>query len=263
MVGTSYDIQSPKYANGGELRDDDDTFNPQAGLYWTSTEDLGLHMSVGKKTRFPTLLELYSGLFGRNIPNPSLKAEDAVNYEIGAEKPLAANSSVRLNLFCSDVKSLIVKKEMAPRIYQYQNIGKAQFRGLEASFKSGFFENNIFELHYTYLEARDRSPERTSDHLEEGSEHKIYVSDLYETTDRLSFFAKMQWNSKRWYQDWDTGEWNTLNGFITVDLKAIATLAKGITLEAGVTNLFDENYSLSPGYPREGRAFFSMLRSSF
>jgi iron complex outermembrane receptor protein len=263
VVGTSYDIQSPRYANGGELRDDDDTFNPQAGLYWTSTEDLGLHMSVGKKTRFPTLLELYSGLFGRNIPNPSLEAEDAVNYEIGAEKPLAGNSSIRLNLFCSDVKSLIVKKEMAPRIYQYQNIGKAQFRGLEASFKSGFFENNMFELHYTYLDARDRSPERTSDHLEENSEHKIYVSDLYETTDWLSFFAKMQWNSKRWYQDWDTGEWNTLNGFITVDLKAIATLAKGITLEVGVTNLFDENYSLSLGYPREGRAFFSMLRSSF
>ncbi|OEU82830.1 MAG: hypothetical protein BA865_09435 [Desulfobacterales bacterium S5133MH4] len=265
VFGASYDIQKPKYANGGELRDDDDTFNPQAGLHWTCLEDLGLHMSVGKKTRFPTLLELYSGLLGKNIPNPLLEPEDAVNYEIGAEKPLPGNSSACLNLFCSDVRNLIVKKEVSPRTDQdqYQNIGKAQFKGLEVIFKSGFFENNIFELHYTYLDAKNRSPDRTSDHLEENPEHKIYVSDLYELTDWLSFFGKLQWNSKRWYEDGDSGEWDTLNGFTTVNLKAIATLAKGITLEAGLRNLFDEDYSLSSGYPREGRTFFAVLRGSF
>ena len=33
VVGISYDVQNPKYANGGELRDDDTSFNPQAGIH--------------------------------------------------------------------------------------------------------------------------------------------------------------------------------------------------------------------------------------
>jgi len=263
VAGISYDIQDPKYANGAPVRDDDDTFNPMAGVHWTILKDLGLHFSVGKKTRFPTLLELYSGLLGKNVPNPDLESEEAVNYEIGAEKPLPGRNFVRLNLFYSDIKNLIVNKEVGPDLDQYQNIGKARYQGVEVSFRSAFFKRNMFELSYTYLDAQNRSPNRTSDHLEERPEHKLYISDLYELTEWLSLFGKLEYYSKQWYEDWDTGSWKTLDGFVTFDFKVIGTLSKHVDLEAGVKNMFDENYSLSYGYPREGRTFFGVLRASF
>ncbi len=263
VVGAGYDLQKPKYANGGELRDDDTSFNPMAGLHWNCMEDLGLHLSVGKKTRFPTLKELYSGLMGKNVPNPNLEAEEAVNYEIGAEKSLPGRNFVGLNLFYSDIKNLIVSKEIAKKVDQYQNVGKASYKGLEFTFKSGFFENNMFELSYTYLDAKDDSPDRTSDHLAENPEHKIYASDLFEICQWVSLFGKVEWYSERWYEDYDTGEWKTLDGFVTMDLKIIGTISEHFTVEAGVKNLFDKNYSLSEGFPREGRTLFAGLQVIF
>ena len=263
VVGAGYDLQKPKYANGGELRDDDTSFNPMAGLHWNCMEDLGLHLSVGKKTRFPTLKELYSGLMGKNEPNPNLEAEEAVNYEIGAEKSLPGRNFVGLNLFYSDIKNLIVSKEIAKKVDQYQNIGKASYKGLEFTFKSGFFENNMFELSYTYLDAKDNSPDRTSDHLAENPEHKIYASDLFEICQWVSLFGKVEWYSERWYEDYDTGEWKTLDGFVTMDFKVIGTISEHFTVEAGVKNLFDKNYALSEGFPREGRTLFAGLQVIF
>jgi len=262
VVGAGYDIQKPKYANGGELRDDDNAFNPQAGLHWTCLKDLGLHLSVGKKTRFPTLQELYSGYFGRNVPNPYLNTEESINYEIGAEKPLPGRNFVGLSLFYSDVKDLIVRKEVSRKVYKYENIGKADLKGVEVSFKSAFFSRNMFELSYTYLNSKDCSPNRTSDHLEERPENKLYISDLFELTEWLSLFGKLEYYSKQWYEDPDTG-WQELDGFMTFDFKVIGTFSEVLTLEAGVKNMFDKNYFLSSGYPREGRTFFGMLRATF
>ena len=262
VVGLSYDLQKPIYANGGELRDDDTSFNPQAGVHWTCLEDLGLHFSVGKKTRFPTLKELYSGYDGSNLPNPNLASEESINYEIGAEKPLPGRNSVGLNLFYSDIKNLIVEKEISEDLDQYQNIGKATYKGIEFFFKSGFFKNNMFELNYTYLNTQNDSPDRTSDHIPDTPENKLYVSDLYEFCDYVSLFGKAEWYSKRWYEDSDTG-WQTLDGFITVDLKLIGTISEHFTAEVGVENMFDENYFLSDGFPREGRTIFGRLQVNF
>jgi len=262
VVGASYDMQKPKYANGASVRDEDNAFNPQGGIHYTVLKDLGLHFSVGKKTRFPTLHELYSGRLGQNEPNPDLSSEESINYELGAEKPLPGRNFVGLNLFYSDVKNLIVNKELPSGLDQYQNIGKATFKGLEFTFKSMFIPRNTFELSYTYLNSEDRSPNRTSDHLEERPEHKVYVSDLYQLTEWLALFGKLEYYSKQWYEDSRAG-WQELDGFVTFDFKLIGTVSDHLTLEAGVKNLFDEDYSLSYGYPREGRTIFGVLRTTF
>ncbi|RLC26409.1 MAG: hypothetical protein DRH21_02240 [Deltaproteobacteria bacterium] len=263
LLGASYDIHDPRYANGGALRDDEHAFNPQAGISWDAAEDLALHFSVGRKTRFPTLNELYSGLLGRNLPNPGLKEEKAVNYELGIDKYLPENTNVGFTLFYSDIDDLIVKKQIASKTDQYQNIGEARYKGLEFSFKSGYFRQHNAELHYTFLEVEDRSSDRTSDHLEDRPKHKLYISDLFKIYDWLSFFAKLEWNSKRYYEDYDTSQWMTLDSFTTVDAKAIGKITKFLNIEAGAKNIFDKEYEFASGYPRRGRTFFVQLQGKF
>ncbi|MBT8395648.1 MAG: TonB-dependent receptor, partial [Gemmatimonadetes bacterium] len=45
--------------------------------------DLLVHGSVGRRTRFPALRELYSGALGRFLPNPDLKPEVLTGGELG------------------------------------------------------------------------------------------------------------------------------------------------------------------------------------
>jgi len=37
----------------------------------------------------------------------------------------------------------------------------------------------------------------------------------------------------------------------------------GLSLEAGVSNLFDKNYYYQAGYPEEGRVYFGNIRYKF
>jgi iron complex outermembrane receptor protein len=262
VVGASYDIQDPQYANGGPVREKEESFNPQGGVRLTVLEDMDLHLSAGRKTRFPTLFELYSEQFGRAVPNQDLAEEKAMNYEAGLEKPLPWDSLVRFALFYSDVEDLIVRKQVAPNVTQYQNIGEAKFSGLEFSFASEYLENNVFELHYTYTDAKNDSPDRTSDYIEEVPEHMLYISDLYKFNDMVSVFAKLLWNSDRWEEDFD-GNWLELGNFWTLDAKIILTPLDNLRVELGGKNLFDYDYELSQGFPREGRSFFLTVRGTF
>jgi iron complex outermembrane receptor protein len=263
VIGASYDIQNPKYANGETLRDDEDAFNPQAGIRLTVLDDLDLHFSAGRKTRFPTLKELYSGLLGKNTPNPNLKEEKANNYEIGMKKPVFRDSRISLALFHSDIEDKIVNKTIAASTSQYQNIGEARQRGLEFTVASGLIPKNNIELHYTFIDAENRSSDRTSEHLEKIPEHKLYITDLYRINDFISLFGKLEWNSERHFEDYDTGEWRTTSGFCTADLKAILKIKEYLKIELGVKNLFDQDYQLVDGYPREGINFFGVLRGTF
>lgn len=265
VLGANYDIQKAVYANGGPLRDDDKSLNAQGGLNYTFQDDSRAFFSVAKKNRFPTLFELYSGQFGRNVQNPDLQDEKAVNYELGYERSLPGNSLISLSVFYSDIKDKIVKKQVSvsPQQDQYQSIGKAALKGFEFGFKSTFFSNNELEFNYTYLDAEDKSQNRTGDYLPDSPKHNLYMSDLVRLNSWFSLFGKLQWNSKRWEQDFNASEWFSLDGYWTADVKFIAEVSKKAVLEIGATNLFDEDYSTSYGYPREGRVFFVGLRGLF
>jgi iron complex outermembrane recepter protein len=48
-----------------------------------------------------------------------------------------------------------------------------------------------------------------------------------------------------------------------VDAKAIFDFTDNLRLEAGLKNLFDENYEYSTGFPREGRTYFFKATLTF
>ena len=257
VLGINDDVQKETYANGNALRGNIDTFNPQFGLDYLADDNTDIHFSVGKKTRFPNLKELYSEYLGSNIANPNLKPENAVNYEVGFKKLLGGNSNMEVNLFYSDIKNLIVSKSVGGGMSQNQNIGKAFYRGIELIGKTVYFTNNEIEMNYTYLDAQDRSPDRTSDLLPETSKHKLYLSDKYNINEMFSFFGKFEYDSKRY--EYVSPVWKTLDGFCTVDAKVMANITKKMSLEFGSKNIFDKNYETKYGYPREGRSFFLTL----
>ncbi|MBN2707060.1 MAG: TonB-dependent receptor [Deltaproteobacteria bacterium] len=261
VLGCSYDLQDPRYANGCRVRDDDDSFNPQIGLRWALNDNTVLHASVGAKTRFPTLNELYSSYLGSTLPNPDLEKETAVNYELGIEQNFGGHTQVSLALFYSDVEDLITRRVL-PAGDMYDNVGKSRFQGIEVALRSTLLPRQEINLSYTYLDAEDRSAGRSSDHLEEVSENKVYLSDVITITDRVRFFTELQWNDERWEQDIN-GNWKNIDGFFLADAKVMVKLPGNLELETGIHNLFDKDYELSVGFPQAGRTAFAEIKYSF
>ncbi|MFZ7111550.1 MAG: TonB-dependent receptor plug domain-containing protein [Desulfatiglandales bacterium] len=272
VLGVNYDLQKEKEAFDGQdkypLRDDDDSWNGLIGVHYRFKDDTGVHASVARKSRFPTLKELYSGYLGRNIANPDLEKEQSTNYEIGLERPLPKDSHAGISFFYSDFKDKIGSATVLVDGESYdtnKNIDKARFQGFEVSFKTECLPRNQLGIHYTYLDAEDRS-DNPADHLEETPKHSLYVSDLFKVNDWFSLFAKAGYNKGQWEEKSmpdKTLQWVELDSYWTVDVKAMAEISRYATVELGVRNLFDEDYETGYGFPREGRAFFIGLRGTF
>ncbi|MCG8632267.1 MAG: TonB-dependent receptor [Desulfobacterales bacterium] len=268
VIGAAYDIQDPKKAfNGttdGELRDSDSAFSPQAGILYTVLEDMDIHFSVGQKTRWPTLKELYTdGLDDDVKPNPDLSEEKSTNWELGVKKPLPYYNQAGITLFYSDVEDMIEKVDITDATYdeQYQNIDEARFRGIEFQFSSKFLPDNDLTFHYTYLDAANKSPGATSENLDNIPEHKVYLSDRYQVNKWLSLFGSIEYNSDRYDTDANDNQVKT-GEFWLVDFKIMTEIYKFLNFELGVKNLLDENYEVEIGYPQSGRTFFAGINGT-
>ena len=51
--------------------------------------------------------------------------------------------------------------------------------------------------------------------------------------------------------------------FATMDLLALAPIAHGVSIQAGIKNVFDKDYAYTAGYPEAGRNAFLNLRWHF
>jgi iron complex outermembrane recepter protein len=261
VFGAGYDIQDPVDANGGDLRSNDEAWNVLGGANYRFEDATKVHLSVARKSRFATLNELYSSYLGTVIPNPTLKKERSVNYETGVQRPLPWESIAGITLFYSDVEDLIMDTTVGGEDYT-ENIGQSRFRGFEISAKTQGLPLNTLEASYTYLDAENRSDDRTSPHLAEAPKHQLYMSDLIKVTEWFSLFTKVQYNRKQWEQKRNE-DWVELDDYWLVDAKAMFELSKILTLEMGFRNIFDENYQTAYGFPREGREAFCGIRGRF
>lgn len=82
----------------------DGSFNYQAIFKHSFTDEDDLMLSFAKKTRFPTIKDRYSFRFGRFIPNPDLKAEEAYHYEVGYSKKFGDDFGLNTAIFYSDIR---------------------------------------------------------------------------------------------------------------------------------------------------------------
>jgi iron complex outermembrane receptor protein len=261
VLGVNKDVQKPKYANGGALRAEDSSWNGLAGLIYYLGDAGKLHLSVANKSRFPSLKELYSSYLGTSLPNPNLKKEQSTNYEVGWTGSLPWDIRTGITFFYSDVKDLIMSTKIGGQNW-YDNVGESRFQGAEFTFNTEYIPRNSIYLSYTYLDAENRTPNRTSDLMSDSPSHQFYISDSIRVTDRFSVFAKAR-SDRGQKEQKRNGTWTGLHSYWVVDLKALINFSEKLQLEAGVKNLFDRNYETSYGFPREGRTLFLGINGRF
>lgn len=93
--GIVYDAASTPLTGGRESLGHLDALGWRGGATLLAGSALRLHSSVSRRSRFPSLRELYSGALDRFRPNPALRPETLTSVEVGATFDAPSASPVR------------------------------------------------------------------------------------------------------------------------------------------------------------------------
>jgi iron complex outermembrane receptor protein/outer membrane receptor for ferrienterochelin and colicins len=254
VFGVSYDYYDPKKAYEQPLPDSIDTINPQGGVVFDLTDDTILHASIGKKTRFPQLKELYSEYAGGN---PDLDPQKAICYEVGAEHSFTTSLNGSISYFYNDIDDMIDRETIAGEKV-YVNIGKVSMQGVETAIDMNITDAFRVGANYTYLSTRDK--ENNDRELEGRPRHRLNLDLRYQFPFGLSTNLQASYTQRQF--EYDDDETRKCPDFFLINARVSQKLGRlwgvGSELFLDVRNITDKNYDEGSG-PMPGRNFLAGL----
>lgn len=273
QIGASYDKRKTDKAidttSGAAFPTKDfSSFNPEAALFYKIDSSNTLHASVARKSRFPSMKERFSYRMGSGLPNPDLKDESALHYELGYEGRPSTTVTVQAAVYGSRIEDTIqnVYTSHASTVSQFQNIGTSEKYGADLGLGYAFADklsaggtySYIYQKTLTTLPKNTEPVKATDVPRQTGS---LYLD--YRPLAKLSIVPSLEYSSWRYSYSDGKGVTRTVGGFTLVDFKLSYRALRGLTLSVGVQNLFDKNYVLQEGYPEAGRSWYANARYEF
>jgi iron complex outermembrane recepter protein len=267
-------------------------YNPQASVSYSLTNEDTFFLTFADRGRFPLLKESYSYKLGSGIPNPELEPEHSRNWNAGYSHALGSAAVAQIEYFRSDLRDAIQSAYVADiasqcsntGIYaglcsQYFNIGKEVHEGMNLSIRSTPFSRLTLDIIYSYLNrtiAYDFSDRPDVDQtatlanvltLSSMPKNKLIANASLRLPHRILAIADYRYEGGIFLQDttYSTPMPAYGGSFGTVDMGTVVPIpfGAGITLQAGLKNLFDRNYYLNAGYPETGRSWYLNMRYRF
>jgi Outer membrane cobalamin receptor protein len=217
---------------------------PFAGLTYNPTESTTFKANVSKGFRSPTIMELY--LYA---PNPDLKPERMMNYEVSWLQALLDNR-LQFDLTAYVVKgdNMIQVTPGVPPAMTRKNLGAFTNKGIEFSAKYFVLKNLYVNANYSYLDLDKPvlAAPRQQINVNVNYSYKIwslnvssqYVEKLYSAV----YSSPAQPITKAL-------NYNVLNARLSV------RPAKWLELFVAGSNLLDQKYEINYGYPMPGIYF--------
>lgn len=253
------------YKSGATITipDEKSATNGQMGLFYDLTANARLYATVAQKTRLPTLKDRFSLRFSTYIENPALAPEESINYEIGYQGSPWQGAKAEAAVFYSDISDKIqtvyrpgTTSCSGANRCQMQNVGKVSSTGFELGLRTPLAGWLDVGGNYTFINMENISSPGTK--LTDVPSEKLTVYALIRPVGQLEIIPFVESESSRWASNTvKTGDHTTIN------LKAAYRPIKDLALEAGVTNLTDENYALADGFPNPGRMWFANANYRF
>jgi len=247
-------------------------FNGQGQLVWAPDADTSLHASISSRARFPTIFERFSTQFGTAASNPALRAERATNYEIGGARQFGA---VRAEgaLFYSAISNAIVAVRPAgfpSNSTQRQNLGSADYYGVELALTARLGTTLELGASYTYTHRSfaigTPAPGTVVPvfRLTDVPAHKGFVYASWSPIAALHVVPSLDLASDRTTLTTASPPVYYRTGrYAQASLRVDYTILPGVEIGVGGRNLFDDNYTLTDGFPEPGRSVFASLRARY
>jgi iron complex outermembrane receptor protein len=277
VLGVSYDwfkvdkaeaVQTDKSGNWvstDELQTPDkmDSFNPMIGATYTFQDKTRLYGSVARKTRFPTLQQLFSSKSG----NIDLDAQKSTNYTIGVARPWNQMLFTELSVFYHDIKDRISRDGPAVDAL-YHNYASVKIWGFELAGVLTPLKDFSIRLAYTYLSAKDESDDRVTDDVVGVPEHKVDLSIGYvipkirTRLDLEGLFIAEQYDQLPTPAD-PTLEVQKTSGYFLANFRVAQPIGDHVEAFAFVSNILDKDYESEYGFPGPGRNFWVGVKTTF
>ncbi len=232
---------------------DGHAISPQAGIFMQQPFGT-VHLTVARKTRFPTIKDRYSYRLGTAIPNPDLKAENATHYELGYELATASNISFSAALFYTRVQDMIQSVTITASTSQQQNIGAVRNQGAELSAQFVATKSLTLGGNYTWLDRKNLTNPAVL--LTDVPDHKVFAYAQWQPLSFLSVTPSIRSESSR---ETATNGTRRTGGFTLYNLKLDATLSRSLSTSLSADNLSDKLYALNEGFPEAGRTYYLTL----
>lgn len=231
----------------------DSALTARLGTVYKLTQEQRLFAQVSQGFRAPDFQELYYS-FGNpnhgyiNKPNPDLKAEESIAYELGWRYQSQGASS-EVSVFYSDYDNFIERQQvsgsftpMDPAILQYININKAKIKGVELANQlswdrfmpiTGF--SSKMAAAYTEGEDGEGNP------LNSVSPWNAVLGVSYDSANQWGTTVNMSYTAKKKASDIN-GNSLPIESATVVDVIAYYKPIQDLTLRAGLFNITDEEY---------------------
>jgi iron complex outermembrane recepter protein len=278
VAGASYDwfdvceaYKNVTDGSGNFLRQDAfntprmNSFNPMGGITYTFADATKLYASVAKKTRFPTLFNLYTSKGG----NPDLQAEKGINYTLGVKRPFSNYALAEVVLFYYDLSDMIVRSgplNTDPLL----NIASVRYMGLELKGELYPVDSVTVGADFTYNNASDRSDRRVTDDITNVPKYKAdawirYVVSYLNLKTRIELtgtyvgrtFSQLPTLSSPSSAVLETSDYFLFNAKVT------QPFLKYFEIYVACNNIGDKSYEPESGFPGQGRTFWTGVSAKF
>lgn len=243
---------------------DGSALNGQGALIWNATDESTYYANISDRTRFPTIAERFSTRFGTAASNPDLKAERAANFEIGTKQNVFGwhfDGSVFYSDVSNAIEAVILPPPAPNGTTQSQNVGHGAYYGLEASLVGQITDDLDLGGNFTYQVRHIHTPsDVTPLQLTGDPMYKGFVYLDWQALPDLTITPNLSLASNRWTSNTAGTLYFKTGAFALAGLSLDYRFADHFDINAGVKNLFDENYQLTAGFPEAGRTFFLQLR---
>jgi iron complex outermembrane recepter protein len=239
---------------------DNNAINVQGGLIYKLNAVNSLNLAVARKTRFATTKDRYSYRLGTGIPNPDLQAEYSLNYELGYAGTFNNKLRVQAAAFYSKIHNTILS---VSNVYfdatrnawqsQLQNVGESKYLGAEAGLEYQVLQSFKAGINYTFVKRNNLTNPTIK--FTDVPKNKLFGFLQYQLRNRFTVQANTEYNSKRYSTTYGV----SAGSFMLLNASATVNIWRYFSIEAGVNNIADKNYTLVEGYPETGRNYFANL----
>ncbi len=234
--------------------------SPKLAAVYQVRDNIALRALAGQAFRAPSIAERFfqKEISGNTsfVPNPELKAERMNSIEFGGRVQIGKWFETDAAYFHYRYRDMIYWIALPQQIgqlepiFQVRNLNRALMQGVEVGVNLYWRPHLHVRGAYTYLDAKDRSENRTDDLL------------AYRIRHALNFGANWRW--QKYELNFD-GRYNGRveevflypndepKAYVLLNTKATARFFKGFAFSVGCNNLLDAQYEELARYRMPGR----------
>ncbi len=240
-----------------------DSINPMIGATYTFVDQTRLFGSVARKTRFPTLQQLFSSSSG----NKELSPQFSTNYTLGVSRPFGSWAYGEFSVFYNDIEDRISRD--GPYFDSiYRNYAKVITYGFELIGEITPLDGLLLRVGYTFLKAKDESDGRVTDDVTYAPQSKVDIKVQYVVPkvstklDLICLYVGEQYSQLPTPSDPGADVLET-DGYFLANFKVTQPIWDHFEVFGYVSNILDRDFETEVGFPGQGRAFWAGLSAKF